>query len=122
MSLLSCRQIRSYRHTTEATVMILGDVFERFALDSPLTVMAQGVMENALNPALVDRLFEDVAEAQYTRKLLFSSVVDLMSMVVCRIKPAIHAAYKARAATLDVSIKAVYDKLDRIEPAISAAL
>ena len=102
--------------------MILGDVFDRFAQDSPLTVMAQGVMENALNPAIVDQLFEDVADTQYTRKLLFSSVVDLMGTVVCRIKPAINAAYKARTATIEVSVKAVYDKLDRIEPAISAAL
>jgi IS4 transposase len=102
--------------------MILGEVFERFAQESPLTVMAQGVMENALNPAIVDQLFEDVAEAQFTRKLLFSSVVDLMSLVVCRIKPAIHSAYKARQATIGVSVKAVYDKLDRTEPGISAAL
>ena len=102
--------------------MILGEVFERFAQDSPLTVMAQGVLENALNPALVDQLFEDVAEAQYTRKLLFSAVVDLMSTVVCRIKPAVHSAYKAREATIGVSIKAVYDKLDRIEPPTSEAL
>ena len=102
--------------------MILGEVFERFAQDSPLTVMAQGVLENALNPALVDQLFEDVAEAQYTRKLLFSAVVDLMSTVVCRIKPAVHSAYKAREATIGVSIKAVYDQLDRIEPPTSEAL
>jgi hypothetical protein len=102
--------------------MILGEVFERFAQQSPLTVMAQGVLENALNPAVVDRLFEEVAEVQYTRKLLFSSVVDLMSTVVCRIKPAIHAAYKAREATIGASLKAVYDKLDRIEPGISEAL
>jgi IS4 transposase len=102
--------------------MILGEVFERFAQESPLTVMAQGVLENALNPAVVDRLFEDVAEAQYTRKLLFSSVVDLMSTVVCRIKPAIHSAYKARKATIGVSLKAVYDKLDRTEPGLSEAL
>jgi hypothetical protein len=102
--------------------MILGEIFERFAQESPLTVMAQSVMENALNPAIVDRLFEEVAEVQYTRKLLFSSVVDLMSLVVCRIKPAIHAAYKARKATVGASVKAVYDKLDRLEPAISAAL
>ncbi len=102
--------------------MILGEIFERFAQDSPLTVMAQGVMENALNPAIVDQLFEDVAEAQFTRKLLFSSVVDLMSLVVCRIKPAIHSAYKARQATIGVTIKAVYDKLDRTEPGLSAAL
>ena len=102
--------------------MILGEIFERFAQDSPLTVMAQGVMENALNPAIVDQLFEDVAEAQFTRKLFFSSVVDLMSLVVCRIKPAIHAAYQARQATIGVTVKAVYDKLDRTEPGVSAAL
>jgi IS4 transposase len=102
--------------------MILGEVFERFAQESPLTVMAQGIMENALNPAIVDQLFEDVTEVQFTRKLLFSSVVDLMSLVVCRIKPAIHSAYKARQATIGVSVKAVYDKLDRTEPGLSAAL
>jgi IS4 transposase len=102
--------------------MILGDVFERFVQDSPLSVMARGVMENALNPTVVDRLFEDVAERQYTRKLLFSSVVDLMGLVVCRIRPAIHAAYQAHAETIDASLRAVYDKLDRTEPGLSAAL
>jgi hypothetical protein len=102
--------------------MILGEIFERFAQESPLTVMAQGLLENALNPAVVDQLFEEVAEAQYTRTLLFSSVVDLMSLVVCRIKPTINAAYTARRAAVGVSVKAVYDKLDRIEVPISEAL
>src|SRR5262245_15087090 len=119
MCLLSCRRARTYSLTTEAAAMILGEVFERFAHESPLTVMAQGVLENALNPTVVDQIFEDVAEAQYTRKLLFSSVVDLMSTVVCRIKPAIHSAYKARKAVLGVTVKAVYEKLDRIEPGLS---
>jgi IS4 transposase len=102
--------------------MILGDVFERFVQDSPLSVMAQGVMEHALSPTVVDQLFEDVAEQQYTRKLLFSSIVDLMSLVVCRIQPAIHAAYQGQAETIEASLRAVYDKLDRTEPALSAAL
>jgi IS4 transposase len=102
--------------------MILGDVFERFVQDSPLSVMAQGVLENTLSPTVVDQLFEDVAEHQYTRKLLFSSIVDLMSLVVCRIQPAIHAAYQAQAETIEASLRAVYDKLDRTEPALSAAL
>jgi len=102
--------------------MILGDVFERFAQDSPLSVMARGVMENALSPKLVDELFEDVADQQYTKRLLFSSIVDLMSPVVCRIQPAVHAAYQAHAETLDATVQAVYGKLDRTEPALSAAL
>jgi len=102
--------------------MLLGDVFERFARDCPLPVMAQGVLENALSPRIVDQLFEDVAQQQYARKLLFSSIVDLMSVVVCRIRPSIHAAYQARAEVFDASLRAVYDKIDHIEPGLSAAL
>ena len=103
-------------------MMILSDVFERFADTCPLPVMAQAILENALNPRVVDQLFEDVSEHQYTRKLLFSSIVDLMSLVVCRIRPAIHAAYQAHAKILDASLRAVYGKIDRVEPAIAAAL
>jgi IS4 transposase len=102
--------------------MILSDVFERFSQDSPLSVMAQGLMVNALSPRIVDQLFEDVAEKQYTNKLLFSTIVDLMSVVVCRIRPSIHAAFQARAETVGATIDAVYDKLDGTEPALSAAL
>src|SRR3954464_15558114 len=108
MHLLSYRQAWSYSPSREPTAMILGDVFERFAQDSPLSVMARGVLENALNPQVVDQLFEDVADKQYTEQLLFSSIVDLMSLVVCRIQPAIYAAYQAHAETIAASIPAVY--------------
>ena len=102
--------------------MILSDVFERFSQDSPLSVMAQGVMENAMNPQILDQLFEDVAQRQFTNKLLFSTTVDLMSVVVCRIRPSIHAAFQARAETVGVTIDAVYDKLDGTETVVSALL
>ena len=58
MDRLNCHQIRSYQPSAEAAAMILSDVFERFAQDAPLSVMAQGVMENALNPQMLDLLFE----------------------------------------------------------------
>jgi hypothetical protein len=102
--------------------MILSDVFERFSQDSPLSVMAQGVMENAMNPQILDQLFEDVAQRQFTNKLLFSTTVDLMSVVVCRIRPSIHAAFQARAETVGVTIDAVSDKLDGTETVVSAML
>jgi IS4 transposase len=102
--------------------MILNEVFERFTQNAPLSVMAQGIMENALNPQILDQLFEDVAEKQFTHKLLFSTIVDLMSVVVCRIRPSIHAAFQARAETVGATIDAVYDKLDGTETAVSAAL
>jgi len=102
--------------------MVFSDLFERFAADCPLPVVARATLENALNPRIIDGVFEDVADRQYTRKILFSSIVELMTLVVCRIRPAISAAYQARAETIDASLKAVYDKLDRTEPAIAAAL
>ncbi|HEV3164378.1 MAG TPA: transposase [Isosphaeraceae bacterium] len=102
--------------------MIFSDVFERFSQDSPLSVMAHGVMENALNPQILDELFEDVARKQFTNKLLFSTTVDLMSVVVCRIRPSIHAAFQAQADTVGASIDAVYDKLNGTETVVSAAL
>ncbi len=73
-------------------------------------------------PAAVDALFEDVAERQYTRDLLFSDVVNLMAMVVCKIRPSINAAYKKHAETLGVTRKAVYNKINGVEPPIGAAL
>jgi IS4 transposase len=102
--------------------MIFSEVFERFIEDSPITVMTQAILENALPPATVDQLFEDNAELQYTRKLLFSDVVDLMSTVVCGIRPSINSAFKKMAPTLGVTKKAVYDKINRVETTTSSAL
>jgi hypothetical protein len=102
--------------------MILSEVFELFAEESPVTVMARAALENALPPSAVDALFEDVAERQYTRTLLFSDVVDLMAVVVGKVRPSINAAYKKHAEALGVTRKAVYNKINGVEPAIGAAL
>src|ERR1044072_6282410 len=102
--------------------MILSDVFERFSRDSPLTVMPQGVMDHALNPRIRDQLFEDVAANQSAPELLFATVVDVVSVVVCRVRPSSHAAFQARAETVGATIDAVYDKLDGTETAGSGAV
>ena len=102
--------------------MIFSEVFERFMEDSPVTVMTQAILENALPPSTVDQLLEDHAELQYTRKLLFSDVVDLMSTVVCGIRPSINSVFKKMAPSLGVTKKAVDDKIDRVETTTSAAL
>ena len=78
--------------------------------------------ENTLSPRFLDELFANAAELQYTRTLLFSSVVDLMGLVVNRIQPAVNSAYHARAKTIGVSLKSVYNKLDNLETGISAAM
>lgn len=102
--------------------MLLGPIFERFAKGSPLTVMLRGTLEYALRPELLDQLFTATARQQYTHKLLFSTLVDVTALVVCRIHHSHHAAYQADPAKVGTSLRALYDKLDHTEPAVSAAL
>src|SRR3954452_19678073 len=102
--------------------MLLGKVFERFAQGRPLPVMLRGTLEYALQPELLDQLFLATARRQYTHKLLFSTLVDLTSLVVCRIHVPHHAPYRADPAKVGVSVKALYDKLDHTEPALAAGL
>ena len=102
--------------------MVFTDVLERFVAESPTSVMARVILENVCSPEALNAVFERVAERQYTRELLFSSVVDLMSTVVCRIQPSVHQAYLGRQAALGVSAKALYDKLNHMELGVSREL
>ncbi len=102
--------------------MILNAVFERFAKKSPVTVMTRVLLEHALSVDALDALFANHAERQYKKDLLFSSVVDLMGLVVCRMQPAVGAAYQTMQEELCVSGTAVYDKINGIEPDVTAAL
>jgi hypothetical protein len=101
---------------------MLGTIFERFVEQSSVSVMVRGLMERTFAPEQLDRIFETNAKVQYTRELMFSSLVDLMSLVVCGIHPSVNAAYKAKAQQLKVSRTAVYDKLNGVEPVVSAAI
>ena len=102
--------------------LMFGRLFTPFVEQRPVCVMARCVLENLLDPKRIDALFERTAKSQYTRELLFSSVVDLMGQVVLGIQPSIHAAYQAQAQSLGVSDQAVYDKLNHVELGISAEL
>jgi hypothetical protein len=102
--------------------MILGEVFERFVTESPLTVMLRLLLEQSLPAEEVDQLFEQQAQQQYHRNLLFSTVVNLMSLVVCGISPSINAAYQAKSKGIGVSLQAVYNKLKGLESQIIEAL
>ena len=102
--------------------LTFGKLFQPFIEERPIAVMARGVLENLLNAERIDALFERTAKVQYTRELLFSSVVDLMGQVVLGVQPSVHAAYQAEAEKLGVSDQAVYDKLNHVELGVSAAL
>jgi len=101
---------------------MISTIFEQFVAASPVTVMVRAIMERIFSAEKLDALFEESAQKQYTRELLFSSVVGLMSLVVCGIHPSVSAAYKALEKMVGVSRTALYDKLNGLEPGISRAL
>jgi hypothetical protein len=102
--------------------MILDAVFERFIAASPLTVMARATIEHALSTSALDALFKGSARRGYTRQLLFSTTVDLMSLVVCGRRPHVKGAYHHLLERIPVTLKSVYEKLQHIETDVSAAL
>lgn len=97
-------------------------IFSQFVKATPITVMVRGIMERIFEPTALDELFETHAVQQYTRELLFSNVVGLMSLVVSGIHPSVSAAYKALEKDLGVSRPALYGKLNGMELGVSQAL
>ena len=101
---------------------MLARVFDAFVEQSPLSVMMRALMEQILCPQRIDAIFVAHAKRQYQRELLFSTLVNLLSLVVCGIQPSVNAAYKAQAQALNVNRSALYQKLNGVEPQVSAAL
>jgi hypothetical protein len=94
---------------------MFGPLFERFTENTPLTVMTRALMETALRPEPLDELFERVAVEQYERELLFSTVVDVMALVACRIYKSPHAVYVEHSDRFAVTLKCFYEKLYGVE-------
>ena len=101
---------------------MLASIFDAFVEPRPLSVMMRGVMEHVFSPQRLDAIFKIHSKVQYTRELLFSSLVDLLNLVVCGIHPSVNAAYKAKAEALNVTRSALYQKLNGVETEVSAAL
>ena len=102
--------------------MLLDTIFAPFVKERPICVMARAVLERLLDAQRIDALFARTAERQYTRELMFSSLMQLMSEVVLGVHPNVHAAYQANKDAIGVSTTALYNKLDRVETRVSAAL
>lgn len=102
--------------------MLFSGVLQKFAEQSPVSVMVRGTLENVFSQQSIDQLFESVAERQYSGKLLFSSVVDLLCLAVCGVRKSVHEAYTARREPFQVAVKSVYNKLNGAEPEVSRAL
>src|SRR3989304_579181 len=101
---------------TGEPAVIANEVLERFSQHTPLTVMAQLGMRQALDAQWIDELFEQESQSQYTRELLFSTTVELMTLVALALRPSVHAAANSMQEKLPVTVQALYGKLNHTEP------
>jgi IS4 transposase len=104
--------------TQRLGAMLLG----RFAHNNPLAASVRLVLEQIVVPAQLNALFEKHSERQYTRKILFSSIVQVMLAVVSGRVDAPLAAMKRQGDAFKASFSAFYEKIAGTETAVSAAL
>jgi IS4 transposase len=98
---------------------MLSRVFDPFLAGSPVSVMYRATLERILSAERMDAIFAQTAARQKAGELLFSSCVDLMALVVAKVRKSVHAAYRVQAERVGVSFQSVYNKLAGIEPAVS---
>jgi len=101
---------------------MVSKIFQRFMDKSPVPVMVQVLLERVLCPDKLNSIFARTAIEQYTRTLLFSSIFELMNLVIFKTFPSVNAAYQEEGKQTGVSITSVYNKLSGIRVDTSAAL
>jgi Transposase DDE domain len=97
-------------------------MFQRFMEKSPVTVMVRSTLERVLSPAAIDSIFAKSAVRQVESELLFSSVVELLALVVWRQRDSINQAYLQAKEDFEVSVRSVYNKLNGTETQVCRAL
>ncbi len=102
--------------------MSFDTLIAQFAKQAPIATMVRGLMANILSPAELNAIFRETAERQHESPLLFSTVVDLLSLVVSKAQPSLHAAYQTRCKELSVSVSALYEKTAGVEPPVTREL
>jgi hypothetical protein len=102
--------------------MLSEAMFQRFTEKAPVTVMVRSLLERVLSRESIDAIFANSAIRQVEGELLFSSVVELLTMVVWRQRDSINQAYKHAQEDFEVSIRSVYNKLNGTETQVCRAL
>ena len=92
----------------------------------PLGVMVRGTLEWLLDEQSLERLFQEYAPEQYTRELTIATLVRLLVQVSAGTRASVYAAYQADQAldepAVATSYQALYAKLGRLSPEVSAAV
>src|SRR4051794_33298580 len=97
-------------------------ILDRFVERCPAVVMVRATLERLLRPERLDQIFEDARQRQYSKQLLFSQVIAVMTAVATRVHASVHPAYLDGKDRVGVSVTALYNKLNHLELGTSEAL
>ena len=103
-------------------MLALGSQFDAFVAKTPAAVSIRAILQRLLPADRLDQLFLDTAENQYQRQLLFSTTMNLMLHVTQKSAPSLRQSFLAHQDEIPVSLAAVYQKINNLEPNISAEL
>lgn len=99
----------------------MDEILQKFLDKAPVAVMARALLVRILADSTLEDLFRRHAQSQYTRDLTFGTLIRLMTQVVFRTYPSVHAAYR-ESDEVSVSVASVYNKLNGLETGVSRAL
>jgi hypothetical protein len=102
--------------------MIINEIFGRFSKNCPVPVALKATLERVLSPEKLDEWFEVNSDKQYTREILFSTLFELMGLVVFKVFPSVNSAYRSNTESMTASLTSIYNKFNGLEPKTTAAL
>ena len=99
----------------------MDEILQKYLDRAPVAVMVRATLVRTMAGSALEGIFRRHAAAQYTRGLTFTTLIRLMTGVVFRTYPSVHAVYR-EDSEIPVSVTSVYNKLNGLETAISAGL
>ena len=103
-------------------VSILPGILDPFAEGAAPAVMTRIALDWIIDEPVLNQLFEEAAQGQYTREWALEHFVNVMVDVACGFRPSPRAAFFQRKLERIASLSAFYRKLNRMELAVSAAV
>ncbi len=101
---------------------VLPRILDPFAEGAAPAVMTRIALDWIIEGSILNQLFEEAAEGQYTREWALEHFVNVMLDVTCGFRPSPRTAFLRRQLDAIASISAFYRKLNRMELAVPTAV
>ena len=108
--------------TAQVDAFFRDPVFQAFATQRPVAVMAQMTLRHLLDEEALNEVFREHAQSQREDIIPFPALTQMLASVVLGQEKSVNAAMKKMQAQLGASAQAVYGKLQRVESTTARGL